>query len=483
MASAQIGRVAAGGDLPLCVDLDGTLVRTDTLWEASLALVLHSWRWLLIPLWLLRGKAHLKQRVAALSPLDVAGLPYNQKLLQDLKRQHAAGRSLILCTGADVRIASRVAAHLGIFDAVIASDGECNLVGSAKRKALEGRYGIRGFDYAGDSRRDVTVWRAARNAIVVNPSRRLLRILEQEKVPVTSMEAAPSGAGPLALWLRAIRIHQWAKNLLLFAPLALGHNFRVAVPAVMAFLAFGFMASSAYLINDLLDLQADRKHSHKRLRPFAAGNLPVWQGIALVPVLWTLAFLLCRALSLYFTGVLGVYLIGTLAYSLLLKRYLLIDVMVLAGLYTIRMMGGGAATGIVISPWTLAVSIFLFLSLAMVKRVSELMQFTEEETVSVPGRDYRKGDIQQLSSLGSAAGYISVVVMALYISSPDVQELYARPKWLWLMLPIALYWISRIWLLVNRGCIHQDPVIFALKDRTTYVAGSIALGIALIATL
>ncbi len=465
---------------PLCVDLDGTLLRTDTLWEACLALVRSgSLVWLLIPFWLLRGKAYLKQRVAALSGLDVATLPWHSELLVELERQHAAGRAIFLCTGTDLKLAEGVAEHLGLFTGVLASNGETNLTGSSKRRALIARFGEGGFDYIGNSRADLPVWQSSRTAHVVDPSPRLLRLISR-RAKTAIVHSHPRTRGLASLWLRALRIHQWTKNLLVLAPMALSHHF-APWQGLAAFLAFGLAASSSYLINDLLDLQADRKHAYKRKRPFASGDLPLAAALVAVPSLWLLSACACLFLPLPFGGVLVAYFIASLGYSIWLKRIAPLDIIVLSMLYTVRITAGGVAAHIAISPWTLAASTFLFLSLAIIKRVSELREFREGDTVRVPGRSYVPADLQQLSSLGGSAGYMSVLVTALYINSSDVQKLYSHPQWLWLVLPIQLYWVSRLWLYANRGWIHQDPIVFALRDRTTYVAAVFAAAIALIA--
>ena len=466
---------------PLCVDLDHTLIWTDSLIETCLSLVLSGLSWLLIPFWLIRGKAYLKKRSARLSPLDASKLPYNETLVRDLRQQHLEGRTIILCTGAAEEIAERVGTHLGIFDDIIASDGTVNLVGSRKREALETRFGRGGFDYIGDSRRDIAIWRIARRSFVVNPSGRLLGWLRSRNIAATSCCFKPQAEQGVKLWLRAIRVHQWTKNLLVFAPLALGHRL-VLFEATLAFLAFSLTASAGYLTNDLLDLEADRKHVHKRYRPLASGDLSAGRALMAIPLLLVLAGLAALRLPGLFAVTLAGYFVSSLAYSLWLKRAAPIDVILLAGLYTIRIVAGGAATHIVISPWTLAVSVFLFLSLAMVKRVAELRELRAADNRGTPGRGYSRMDIEQLSSMGGSAGYLSVLVTALYISSPDVQKLYSNPHWLWLILPVMLYWISRIWLYTGRGWIDQDPVVFALKDKTTYLAGLLSAAIAVLAT-
>lgn len=461
-------------DTPLCVDLDGTLVLTDTLHDGCLALVRKGSTVLNVPLWLSRGKAHLKKRIAELSVLDVTTLPYNESLVEELRRQQGAGRDIWLATGADELVANRVAQHLGVFAGVVASDGRANLVGSNKAKALVARFGKGGFDYVGNSRSDMRVWEVARQVHVVAPSAGLKRAMQRESLQIDAIYDQPQEAG-IKSWLRAIRIHQWAKNLLIFLPVVLSHRAAAFPQAALAFLAFGLVASGGYLINDVLDLQEDRRHSIKKNRPLAKGIVSLSSVLALIPVLWLMAVGICLALPPAFALFLLTYVVSSFAYSLLFKKQALLDIVMLAGLYTLRIAAGGAATNIVISQWTLTVAVFLFLSLAMVKRVSELKEFRENGTLNVPGRNYRQVDIQQLGAMGAASGYMSVLVTALYINSPEVQLLYTKPHFLWFILPAQLYWISRVWLLANRGEMNQDPIVFALKDKVTYVAVAFAV--------
>jgi 4-hydroxybenzoate polyprenyltransferase len=475
--SAPAEELAALTNPPLCVDLDGTLILTDTLWDGVASLLRKGLAFLWLPIWLLRGKAHLKKQVAHLGSLDVTTLPYNEALVADLRRYHRAGREIWLSTGADRLVAERSAAHLGVFTGVIASDGTVNLTGARKRSVLTARFGKGGFDYIGNSRADIPVWRDAREAQVVHPSWSLQRAMQRSDLTIGTVYEKPR-TSKLRVWLETIRIHQWAKNLLILLPVVLGHRLSALPDAGLAFLAFGLVASSGYLINDTVDLQEDRRHHTKRNRPIARGAVGVTSALAVIPILWLLAAGICLLLPPTFGVILAIYLAFSLAYSLWLKRKPLLDLMMLAGLYTIRISAGGAATNIVISQWTLAFSVFLFLSLAMVKRVSELREFHESETLNVPGRSYMRVDIQQLGALGSASGYMSVLVTALYINSPEVQLLYSKPHWLWFILPPLLYWISRMWLLANRGHVNQDPIVFALRDRVTYIAAGLVVAVA-----
>jgi 4-hydroxybenzoate polyprenyltransferase len=460
---------AASPSPPLCVDLDGTLTPVDTLHEMLLALVRQAPAALLsLPLWLSGGKARLKREVATRIRFDAAQLPLNMQLLEWLKAEHERGRRLVLATAADSLVAEAIAVRVGLFDDVIASDGKRNLSAGTKRAALIERFGERGFDYVGNEPADEPVWQASRKAIVVGSPRqveRARRIADVDRV-------FPAAAAGPTVWIKAMRLHQWVKNILIFLPAVLAH--RILVPAVLldcaaAFVAFGLCASSVYLVNDLLDLAADRQHPRKCRRAFASGTLSAKYGLAAA------FFLLCGGAGLaafvgwQFAAVLGGYYVLTWTYSLRLKRAALVDVMTLAGLYTIRIIAGAAATAIPLSFWLLAFSVFIFLSLGFVKRYTELDDARQSGKLSSHGRGYRATDLPLLMNLGIAAGYCTVVVMALYINSTDSQALYRHNKPLWLVCPLLLYWISRIWLLTTRGQMLDDPVVFALRDRLSLV--------------
>lgn len=451
-------------DVPLCVDLDGTLIRTDLLHEAALMLVrrnpLNLLRFLV---WVCRGRAHLKREIALRAAVDVAGLPYDARVLDWLRGQPAERRR-ILCTASDRLFAERVAAHVGVFDEVIGSDGVNNCGGRGKRDALCARYGERGFDYAGNGAADLHVWRHARQAIVVNASARVQRRVSAERE--VDRVFARVGDGWRA-WLAALRVHQWPKNALVFVPLLAAHMIFVpdaAVAALVAFVAFSLCASGAYVLNDLFDVEADRRHPRKRLRPFAAGDLPLRSGLLAALLLTVAAFAIASGLSPRFMGVLLAYAATTLAYSLALKRVPMLDVVTLAGLYTVRIIGGAVAIAVPASFWLLAFSMFLFLSLAMLKRYAEMHHVAATAQTRLAGRGYAVDDLPLIQSLGTASGYLSVLVLAFYINSTKSTELYRHYHVLWLLTPLLLYWISRAWLLARRGRMHDDPVVFALTD-------------------
>lgn len=451
--------------LPLCVDLDGTLTRIDTLHESLLGLGRHAPAALLaLPGWLARGKAHLKREVAARIEIDTTSLPYREDLIEWLRVERAGGRRLVLATAADRSIAERVAAHLGIFDEVVASDGGNNLSGEGKRRALVERFGEKGFDYIGNDRKDEPVWASARRAIVVGTG----TIVERAKRVADVTRVFPTRPGSLKAWVKAMRLYQWVKNALIFLPAMLAHqilNKAVLVDASLAFVSFGLCASSVYLINDLFDLSADRHHPRKHKRPFASGTLSAKSGVLVAALLLAGSILIAVNVNLLFCAVLGGYYVLTWAYSLRLKRAALVDVLTLAGLYTMRIIAGSAATLIQPSFWLLAFSVFIFFSLGCVKRYTELYDARQSGKLKSHGRGYGPDDLPLMLSLGTSSGYLTVLVMALYLNSPESQALYHHSKPLWLICPLLLYWISRVWLLTTRGQMHDDPVVFALRDK------------------
>ena len=473
--------VAAATQRAICVDLDGTLVKSDTLVDSLLLLVrTHPLRALRAPLWLKGGKAGLKARVCSEVQLDAAHLPYNRKLLEYLTEQHSLGRKLYLTTGADGSLARRIAAHLGIFDEVLASDGTTNLTGHNKLQSLQQRFAEQGFDYVGNARPDLPLLSHSGEAMVANPDLALQGLLKKHKVSVARRfdDRAPFPK----TFLKTIRLHQWAKNVLIFVPMLLAHALRLPliIDAIVAFLCFSLCASATYIVNDLLDIEADRRHPKKRYRPFASGDLSPATGLGITATFLVLAFAGAFMLPHAFAGWLLTYLVTTLCYSLHLKRVVLVDVILLSGLYTLRMLAGGAATQVVFSPWLAALSVFLFLSLAMVKRFSELQNIRARGNVPSNGRGYLLGDIEQLRSFGTASAYAAVVVFALYINGKDITDLYRHPTRMWLMTPLMILWLSRVWLLASRGELDEDPVIFAVTDRMSLLIGA---GIALIAVL
>jgi len=500
-AVAEAGPTSASS-LPLCVDLDGTLVKSDTLVDTVLVLARQDPAAVLrFPAWMAQGKAAFKRRVSSLAELDVERLPYNGPLLEYLREEHAKGREIWLATGADTLLAERVAEYLRLFTGVLASDGEVNLTGKNKLAAFEQRF-PQGFCYIGNARPDIPLLAACVMPMVANPHRALNAGLRAARV--TPARTFADSVSPAKAWVKAIRLHQWTKNTLIFLPLLLAHQ-RAAGPVVatfMAFFSFGFAASATYIVNDLLDLEADRHHARKRRRPFAAGDLSPIAGV-LTSLLFFAASL---ALAIALPHVLGtpspqvsaqgpaflewlaLYVVVTMAYSLRLKRMALVDVIVLSGLYTIRLLAGSAAAEVPISPWLAAFSIFFFLSLAFVKRFSELEAMLEgteaPAAVAVKGRGYRVSDLEQVRSFGTASGCASVVVFALYIGLNEAaRELYPNYGRLWLLVPVLLLWLFRLWLLASRGELHEDPVVYAITDKRSLMLGTLVVGIIVSAAL
>ena len=452
----------------IAVDLDGTLTLTDTLHESVLTLVRNKPYFLfLLPLWLFQGIAHLKQKVAEHSELDVTTLPYNQPLIGWLKEEKLRGKKIVLSTAANEKIANSIVSNFDLFEDFIASDSITNLKSARKRDALQERYGDKGYDYAGNSNDDLKVWAGASNAIVVNASE---HVLKKASKLTSVVQVFPSERAGIAVWLKAFRVHQWLKNLLLFVPLLAAHQIGNAQSLgllLIAFLSFSLCASSIYIINDLLDLESDRSHPRKRFRPFASAQLSILHGVFAASLLIAASFLLGTVIGLDFLIVLLVYLFLTVTYSFGLKRLVLVDCLTLATLYTMRIIAGAAAISVSLSFWLLAFSIFIFLSLALVKRHAELLVQSREGKSSAHGRGYLVSDAPLLQTLGVSSGYISTLVIALYLRSENVMLLYAQPLAIWLLIPILLFWVSWVWLKSSRGEMHDDPIVFASKDKTS----------------
>lgn len=464
--------------VPLCVDLDGTLVRTDMLHEAALELLKRAPLALAsIPCWWAQGKSAMKHRISELVEVEVSHLPYRGEVLDLIETARTEGRPVVLATASSSQIAKAVASHLGLFDMVLSSDTSTNLSAETKAERLVALFGERGFDYVGNGSADLPVWRRARRVIVVSVSDRLHGRAGAHGQDVDRI-ADPRST--LRLWFKSLRPHQWLKNLLVFVPLVASHKASDAgllLNAILAFVAFSFAASSVYVVNDLVDLPSDRRHHRKHRRPFASGALPISGGVLAAPLVLLAAILVALFLPLPFLGVLVFYLVLTSLYSFWFKRQVLGDVMLLAGLYTLRIIAGSAATGIAPSYWLLAFSMFVFLSLALVKRHQELHQTPDQDKL-LAGRGYMRADLPVLMALGAGSGLMSVMVLALYVNSPVVTATYPEPLWLWLVPPVMLYWVGRLWMKAQRGEIHDDPVVFAVSDRQSQI---IAVVIAIVA--
>ena len=454
----------------IAVDLDGTLTLTDTLYEAALVLARSKPIMLfLLPFWLVKSVAYFKLKVAENSVLDVTTLPYNAPFIDWLKEQKARGKTIVLCTAANELIARNVYKHFDLFDDFIASDETTNLKSANKRKELEDKYGEHGYDYAGNSSADLEVWAGATQAIVVNAS---VTVLTKASKVASVSETFPSENPNLSVWLKALRVHQWLKNLLLFVPLLAAHqfgNFQSLATLTLAFISFSLCASSVYIINDLLDLESDRRHPRKKNRPFASAKLPISLGLVVALALIGSSVALGAVVGEEFLVILLLYLSLTVAYSMALKRLVLIDCLTLATLYTVRIIAGAVAVSVSLSFWLLAFSVFMFFSLALVKRYAELKVQILEAKSFAHGRGYVVSDAPLLQTLGVTSGYISALVLALYVQSEDIVSLYAQPLAIWLVLPILLFWVSWVWLKAERGEMHDDPIVFAASDKASLV--------------
>ena len=453
----------------IAVDLDGTLVHTDLLVEnLFLFLRLFPLRILEVIAWLFKGKAHFKKRLADTVIPEVSSLPYNLKLLDWLKQQKSSGARLVLATASDARIANNVADYLGIFDEVYGTES-VNLSSIHKQQLMIDRFGHNSYEYVGNSLADLAVWSCASVRHIANPEpgvlsavNRLGQIGQIFSRPITYFHSLS----------KALRLHHWTKNLLVFVPLAASHRFLEApllVNGMLAFLTFGACASSVYLLNDLLDLQDDRHHPSKCLRPLASGTFPIMHALVLIPLLLFSAFgLALWLLPVQFSFVLAAYYLITLAYSLWLKRVVILDVVILALLYTARVVAGSVSMSLVATFWILAFCMFIFMSLALIKRYTELREARmKAETELSAGRSYYPADFELLASLGTSSGYIAVLVLALYINDAASGKLYHSPQWMWIACPLLLFWLSRAWLLAHRGKMHDDPIVFALRDTVS----------------
>jgi len=458
--------------IPCVVDLDGTLIRSDSLHESLLKLIFkHPLIVLKFPFWLLSGKASFKAKVSSLIEIDAATLPYNSELIEWLAVQKNGGRSLVLCTAADIKIADAISNHLQMFDVVMASDGYTNLAGVNKGEALKNRFGQKGFDYAGDSKVDLGVWKYARRAIVVGArpalSRKVADICEIDV-------AMPNQNSSFLSTIKALRLHQWAKNVLLFVPIVAAHeisNVDLLFNVTMGFVAFSLTASAVYLVNDLSDLDNDRGHPRKCRRPFAAGDIPLYHGFALSPLLLCVSFLIASYVNNGFLLWLVAYLCITTLYTFVLKKLVLVDCLTLAFLYTLRIVAGAAAIEQELSFWLVAFAVFLFLSLAFIKRNAEINSVEVIQDGKISGRGYSKGDGLLILVMGIAACYSSVTVFALYLNSEAITLLYKFPELMWAQVPILLFWMSWMWLQSHRANMHDDPLVFAIKDKVSLICG------------
>jgi 4-hydroxybenzoate polyprenyltransferase/phosphoserine phosphatase len=465
---------AAAGHIPLVVDLDGTLIASDLLIETAFSELGRRPQSLIeIVQALSQGKAALKHRLAAPAEFDPAVLPYDPAVLDLVRKARAEGRPVFLASASNERLVARVADHLGLFTGWFASDETTNLAGAAKANQLVEAFGEYGFDYVGNDSADLPVWDRAAKAIAIRAPVGVSRRLARSRTPVEHLTCTRP---TWRTWARLMRVHQYAKNTLVFVPLLTSHLFSwdAIGSALLAFLAFSLCASSVYILNDLVDLQDDRGHRTKCRRPLASGAIPLAHAIVAAPILFLASAALAAAVSLPFLAVLLGYFALTTAYSFSLKRMMLVDVITLAGLYSVRVIGGAVAVDLTASKWLLGFCMMIFMSLALIKRYVELAARRDASLPDPTSRDYRTSDLDMVAALAAAAGFNAVTVFALYISSDAVNQLYSRPEILWLVGPLLIYWIARALMLASRRQMHDDPVVFALKDRVSLLTIGLA---------
>jgi len=453
----------------LVADLDGTVLRSDILYETFWDVFGRDWRCTFRSLAaLFKGKAALKRYLSDASELDVHNLPYDDRVVEYVEAWRKKGGRTALVTASDENIAKTISDHLGVFDEVHGSNGINNLKGRAKANFLNKRFSVNGYWYIGDSTADIPVWADAEHSITVNASERLRSKAESLDVNAEHLLTTSNSVKP---YLKTLRPHQWLKNILIFLPVLASQQFTLGTlsSAFIAFCAFCLVASSVYVLNDLIDLKTDRLHARKHLRPFASGDVPIAHGGLLAGGLLLAGVLVSISLGPAFFATLVLYYIATIAYSLGLKRHLVIDICVLAGLYTVRIIAGGAAAGIPISMWLLAFSIFFFFSLAAIKRQAELVDMAQHTEPTLSGRDYRVEDLPLVAAIVIGSGYVSVLVMALYLNSSAVAELYSLPAALWGICLVLLYWITRMAMVTHRGLMHDDPLVYASTDSVSQI--------------
>lgn len=466
----------------LVCDLDGTLIKTDMLLESVFILLKNNPIYLLIiPFWLVKGRQILKSEIEKRISLNPENLPYNYDVIKFLKDNKEKFNQTVLVSASNENIVKKISDYLKLFSESYGSNDKINLKSKNKSKFLDEKYGQNNWSYIGDSKADIEVWNKSNESYIVNNNNS--RSIKSVKFNEVIGEKSKS---TIKLIVKEIRVYQWVKNLLLFIPALMAHqtSSSLYIEIIFAFLAFSVLASSVYVLNDLLDLDADRLHPRKKNRPFASGNLSLAYGFLLLPVLILLSFSISILyLPLEFTLTLFVYYLITNLYSFKLKRIEIVDIITLGVLYTIRIIAGGFAVDIEITPWLLAFSMFLFVSLALLKRYTELLSMIKENKTKASGRAYYIEDIDIIRTFGTAASYLAILVFALYVNSDQVKLLYNKPIFMWVIAILLLYWITRLWLLAHRGKMTDDPIVFTGKDFTSWIIGLLIGAIVIFAKL
>lgn len=454
--------------IPIVADLDGTLINTDLLHESVILLLKKNPLFIfLFPVWLLKGKVYFKTKLHQFVQINFPLLPYNKPLLDFLHKESAGGRQVILATASLQANATEIAKVFPIFSLTHGTEN-LNLKGKNKLDVLLKLYGKAGFDYVGNSYSDLSIFEASRYSFLVSAD----KILEKRAKKVSNLQYIwKSRKNTFKDYLKAIRAYQWIKNILIFVPLVTSHSFNIGdfITTLEGFFAFNLVASSGYLLNDLLDLDSDRAHARKRFRPVASGNLSIPVACILAICVFSAGMFLAAILNIQFLLMLASYFLLTLAYSLYMKKIALCDIFVLALLYSVRVIAGAILIGVSLSSWLVAFSTFLFLSLAFVKRYAELHRVADSAETTNKAREYSVSDLTLLQTMGIAAGFLSVIVFSLYLDSAEVALLYSRPKLMWIISFLFLFWISRVWLKAAHGEMTDDPIIYAVKDKTSYL--------------
>jgi len=450
----------------LFVDLDESLISTDILREQLIrSFALSPWGTLKI---LFKGRFRPERVKAAITDkidIDPKTLPYNAQVLALIHQVRKEGRPVVLATASHEKVAHKIAKFLGVFDAVLATTDTYNCKGKKKVALMQDFAQGRPFDYVGDSRADLAIFKEAQTPYIVG------------KLPYPERHQRIKRPGIFKPFLKAIRPHQWSKNALIFLPLLTSHNLSWAtvMTAIFGFICFSLAASAIYVINDMVDVEDDRHHPEKKNRPFAKGDLTIDEGIWLSLILLASTIILSYIWLPAGLWVLCSYISLTFLYSFSLKTQAVLDVFCLSTLYAIRVLYGQVINQIESSSWLLAFCVFFFLSLAFMKRTAEIEKTERKEQPLMNRRGYQTEDGFLLKTAGISSGLLSILVLTLYINSDKVTKLYGYPDFLWGAAYVLLYWKLRLWLIATRGNMNQDPVLFALKDPISYGTGILVI--------
>ena len=456
----------------IIVDLDGTLLKTDMLCEAVVAKISKNFKETIniLKVLLLNNRLEFKNYAFKDNTIDINTLPFNQEVISKVKKLKKSGNKIYLVTASPTNIAIKINEALKIFDNVYGSTDEVNLKGEEKKKLLNKLFGKKNYHYFGNSKEDLHVWKDSGYAYLVNVSFKIKNKVNDIRIPFESIETKKS---KFEIFKSVIRIKQWIKNILIFVPLIAAQAFTLEnyIQCLYAFVSFSMIASGVYIFNDLLDIRVDRHHEIKKNRVFASGEMQLETGFVIGVLLWIIGFILTSAINTSFLWALVVYSILTSLYSIKLKKIPIIDLCTLSILYTLRIWSGSVANEIQLSVWLLALSIFLFYSLACVKRLGELSNNKLTGRLTIKDRGYDIKDIPIVQSMAVSTGNAATIVFALYLNSTEIVKYYSYPPALWVIWLVLLYWVNYIIFMANRGKINEDPVIFAIKNKISIICG------------